>query len=161
MDRRGGSVYFNSLNLNRVDTASGVFIGTNIANGWRSSKKSNEGFGHASGCLIYKTINMVFDDDNIDTVIYDTQENNQMEATTPTTQHHNQTINFKTLNVNALNINASINMGDNRLSGWRSHSKANMGFGNGTGTNIFVGNTNVIDDQDIVDSHINDANNYV
>ncbi|MGV3487283.1 MAG: hypothetical protein ACO1OC_01680 [Tuberibacillus sp.] len=155
MSRIEAYVQFKNINVNRLDEASGVFIGNNQANFWRSANKNNEGFGSAFGCRISQTMNIVIDNDEVDTVIHDIQyQTNDSEIQSP--KSSNQLINFQNLNVNALNSNSAINMGDNRLNHWRTHHKENQGFGNGIGVNVFSRNVNSIDDRDCIDTTIRD-----
>jgi len=151
----GEIVQFHNININRLDEAAGVFIGNNKANFWRSSSKDNEGFGSANGCRISNTLNMVIDNDEVDSVIYDIQyQNDNIECHSD--ESSNQLINFQTLNVNALNSNSAITMGENKLNHWRTHHKENKGFGNGIGINAFSRNVNTVEDQDFIDTPIND-----
>ena len=150
-----GCVQFNNLNLNLIDNSSGVFIGNNTANGWRSVMSINQGFGTAGGCIISDSINIVFDNDVVDTIIEDSEHHLCDNYQTPVGPQ-NQSINFQTLNINAVNANSAVSIGESKIDHWRSSNKTNMGFGMGVGVNIFSNNVNMIDDQDIIDAPIKD-----
>lgn len=68
-------------------------------------------------------------------------------------------INFVTINVNSLNRDATVAVGENNQPGWSTHGKAIFGncqvFGISFTSNIL---TNVIDN-DVIDSPINDQDN--
>lgn len=148
-------VQFQNINVNRLDEAAGVFIGNNRANYWRSMTKNNTGFGNVSGSVITKTLSIVVDNDAVDTVICDTGRTSgqNVDHEDPS----NQLINFEALNINALNTNSAVVMGNNRLNDWRAHHKENKGFGNGTGVSIITDTVNAIDDRDIIDTPISDV----
>ncbi|GGE49784.1 hypothetical protein GCM10011391_30690 [Pullulanibacillus camelliae] len=64
-------------------------------------------------------------------------------------------INFAAINVNALNRDSSISIGENNQPGWSAHSKNNLGAGLLQGFNVVNQVSNILDN-DVVDSPIND-----
>lgn len=63
---------------------------------------------------------------------------------------------FNSINVNALNINASISVGQNTQTNWDSHQKRNIGNGLFFGINYSLNTFNYIFDPDGFDALIND-----
>ncbi|MEW9699904.1 spore germination protein [Paenibacillus sp. SI8] len=63
---------------------------------------------------------------------------------------------FNMINVNSINTNASIGIGENAQSSWDSHSKNNYGTGQFIGNTISSNIVNLICDNDFIDAPIND-----
>ncbi|MFD0697858.1 spore germination protein [Paenibacillus sp. GCM10027628] len=63
---------------------------------------------------------------------------------------------FNMINVNSINTNATIGIGENAQSSWDSHSKNNYGNGQFIGNTISTNVVNFINDNDIIDAPIND-----
>ena len=63
---------------------------------------------------------------------------------------------FNAINVNTLDTNATVSVGENAQSGWNSHAKNNFGNGMLFGINYTVGSVNNIVDNDVFDTPIND-----
>ncbi|MBD0379818.1 spore germination protein [Paenibacillus sedimenti] len=63
---------------------------------------------------------------------------------------------FNMINVNSLNTNANIGIGENAQSSWDSHSKTNVGTGENIGVVCTANMVNIIYDNDFIDSPIND-----
>ncbi len=68
-------------------------------------------------------------------------------------------INFGAINVNAVNRESAIAVGENNQPGWTSHSKTNIGNGIYFGMNITGSVFNNIIDNDVIDAPINDQDN--
>jgi hypothetical protein len=66
------------------------------------------------------------------------------------------TINFISINVNTLDTDATISVGENNQGGWDAHSKNTFGSGMFFGNTFNSYNLNVIPDNDIIDAPIND-----
>jgi hypothetical protein len=66
------------------------------------------------------------------------------------------TINFISINVNTLDTDATISIGENNQAGWDAHSKNTFGNGMFFGNNLSYNNLNVIPDNDVIDAPIND-----
>ncbi|GGH88160.1 hypothetical protein JOD43_000631 [Pullulanibacillus pueri] len=64
-------------------------------------------------------------------------------------------INFAAINVNAINRDSSVSIGENNQPGWSSHSKNNYGDGLLFGINL-INQMNNIMDNDVIDAPIND-----
>ncbi|WP_085524353.1 hypothetical protein [Tuberibacillus sp. Marseille-P3662] len=69
-------IHFDSINVNVIDTTSGIFTGTNHQMNWRTQSKTNSGFGTVEGQnnVIIKPVNTVIDPDTTDNPYYN---NNQ------------------------------------------------------------------------------------
>lgn len=61
-------VIFESINVNSINTLSGIFIGDNSQWYWKSQSKSNSAFGsvHGEGNILLNPLNIVIDPDQID-----------------------------------------------------------------------------------------------
>lgn len=70
---RGVRIELGNINVNRIDSASGIFVGTNTQWGWSSHGKRVSGFGSVTGMLnrLSANIGVVYDNDLIDTPIDD------------------------------------------------------------------------------------------
>ncbi|WP_058303357.1 hypothetical protein [Gorillibacterium timonense] len=70
---RGIRIELGNINVNRIDSASGIFVGTNAQWGWSSHGKSISGFGSVTGMLnrLSANVSVVYDNDLIDTPIDD------------------------------------------------------------------------------------------
>jgi hypothetical protein len=71
-----GSIVFNTINVNGLETNAAIFVGENSASGWDSHNKNQNsiGFifsGFAAYTLFPGNFNFVSDNDLIDTVIND------------------------------------------------------------------------------------------
>ncbi|UFJ41542.1 hypothetical protein LOK74_03135 [Brevibacillus humidisoli] len=72
-EQKAQLVQFDQINVNVIESASGIFVGTNYQCGWGSHNTSNSAFGQVSGDqnLVYHNINVLYDNDGIDTPIDD------------------------------------------------------------------------------------------
>jgi hypothetical protein len=68
-------------------------------------------------------------------------------------------ISFGAINVNAVNRDSAIAIGENNQPGWTSHSKHNFGNGMFFGMNITGSVMNNIIDNDVIDAPVNDQDN--
>jgi len=66
-------IRFDSIQVNSIDTNSGIFIGTNLTYGWTSHNKSNTNISGISGDFnsVSENINVLYDNDGVDTAILD------------------------------------------------------------------------------------------
>jgi len=71
--RRGIHIELGNINVNRIDSSSGIFVGTNAQWGWSSHAKNVSGFGAVTGMLnrLSANVSVVYDNDLIDTPIDD------------------------------------------------------------------------------------------
>lgn len=62
------AIHFDQIQVSVIDSASGIFIGTNTQWNWTSTNKANAGFGFVDGEMnrIQNNINAVYDNDAID-----------------------------------------------------------------------------------------------
>lgn len=67
----GSQIIFNGININAIDTLSGVFVGSNCQWNWKSNSKTNSGFGIiiGRGNLVQCSFNVVIDPDFMDSPI--------------------------------------------------------------------------------------------
>lgn len=146
------NVVLGNITVNFIQNSSGIFVGTNYAHGWSTNSKINNGFGSSKGSDHRCSINFVYDNDIIDTPIEDVKTiilNQQPREGIPV----NQNIDFHSIDVNAVNINSSISIGENNQAGWSSHRKSNFGT-QMIGESIIENSTNTIIDNDIIDTAI-------
>jgi len=61
-------IRFDSINVNAIDTNSGIFTGYNLPNNWRVQTKTNSAFGSVTGKhnVVMTPVNIVIDPDTID-----------------------------------------------------------------------------------------------
>ncbi|HAQ06302.1 MAG TPA: hypothetical protein DCR24_01725 [Bacillus bacterium] len=61
------SFFFNSINVNSMQSNAGVFIGGNVQTGWNSPTKQNNGiFGTGQGNMYFGNLNLNSDNDGVD-----------------------------------------------------------------------------------------------
>ena len=149
-------INFGTLTIYHLRSSCGVFMGTNCANGWSAHTKSNSGMGSVSDGIVSNNINIVFDNDVIDSPIDD--RDIIISNTTCADKNNGGTtaINFDSIDAITVTSNSSISIGENCQNGWDSHSKINFGNGSFIGSTLAEGNVNLLVDNDLVDSPIND-----
>jgi hypothetical protein len=66
-------VELGNINVNQLDSGSGIFVGTNAQWGWSAHGKTVSGFGTVAGMLnrLTHNVSVVYDNDLIDTLIDD------------------------------------------------------------------------------------------
>lgn len=63
-------VQFNQIQVNGMETNAGIFVGTNSQSGWSTHNKTNYSMGVSGDHnLVYRNINVIYDNDGIDTPI--------------------------------------------------------------------------------------------
>lgn len=142
-------VVFNKLIVNYISQASGIFIGTNQAIGWRSYRKSNEGLGNVRDSTVVDTINVVNDQDVVDMPIKDSSTVHMQEGGG---QGQRSAIAFRSINAVAVANTSAIDVGDIMQPAWRSAHKNNYGTGTSVGVNQISHVANLIRDNDVVDT---------
>jgi len=152
MKNKEPSIYLNSLSVVTLDTTCGVFVGLNRAVGWSSHSKSNSGLG-TSGNDCRNNLNVVYDNDIIDTPA---EKSDMFLNTAGNDGTGSLDIKFTKIDVNALDTQSLIAVGNNSQSAWDSHSKTNGGLGNLYGASSVAKNINSVQDNDIIDTPIND-----
>lgn len=67
-------IVFHSININSVQSNSGVFTGSNLQSYWSTHSKENSALGTVTGFYntIHQNVNVVYDNDHIDTPILNT-----------------------------------------------------------------------------------------
>ena len=144
--------------VHSIQNSSGIFIGNqNVMFGWSSSSKQNIGFGTLqSGSMSRNNLTMVYDADVYDALVDDRDVHYLQQISpggAPTTTH----IGFQSLHVNSMQQNAGVFVGDTNITGLDQHQKQNQASGSVFGhNNTLMGNLNVNDDRDFIDSPIND-----
>lgn len=144
----------NGITVNSIDTSSGIFVGINNVNNWSSLRKSNYGFGTVSNSFVSENFGLVIDNDLIDTPI----ENHAVTYMNGSQEVND--IDVKEINVNSLDTNAAVSVGENLLNGWSAHGKRNEATGRSAGISQHKENTNIVIDNDVVDCPINDNIQY-
>lgn len=149
-------VSVNNLNVNSIEANSGIFIGaTNLSYGWSSHSKSNSGFGSFSNATVTKSYSVIYDNDSIDSPIVDSKK---IFVVKPKDSPSQTDINLAEINVNGMETNAAVSVGDIDQAGWSSHSKSNTGEGRNKGINTSAYNTTEIIDNDNFDTPIQSTN---
>lgn len=64
---------------------------------------------------------------------------------------------FNNININAVETNAGVFIGNNYQYFWASHSKRNEGFGDAQGKNIVVRPFNILIDNDLIDQTLREG----
>lgn len=170
--RRVTNLIIKGINVNSLDTASGIFVGINTVNNWSSHHKNNHGFGIVYHSQVTDTFSLVIDNDVIDSpmeshaVTYMDGWKDVQPIDAPTEDHTvtlmdgqpevPKQIDIKEINVNSLFTNAAVTVGDNFLNGWSAHRKTNEGTGRTAGISQLTSNTNIVIDNDVIDSPISD-----
>ncbi|OCA85897.1 hypothetical protein A8F94_13680 [Bacillus sp. FJAT-27225] len=144
-------VIVDRIDVNSIDTASGIFVGVNYANNWSSHRKTNYGFGSISNSRVTGNSSFLNDNDLVDTPI-NSNAVTIMERQPESSLNH---VDVVGINVNVLDTCAALAVGENDLNGWSSHSKRNNGQGRMIGNIKNERNATYISDQDILDSQIN------
>ncbi|WP_409273714.1 hypothetical protein V1499_03090 [Neobacillus sp. SCS-31] len=150
-NRMRNRVIVDQVNVNSIDTASGIFVGINYANNWSSHRKTNYGFGSMSNCRISGNYSYVIDNDVVDTPI-NSNAISIMERGPNSSLNH---VDVVGINVNLLDSCAALAVGENDMNGWSTHSKRNAGQGRMIGKIQNENNATYISDQDIIDTQIN------
>ena len=140
------------ISVNTIDTASGIFIGTNYAQNWSSHRKNNYGFGSVSNSQVLNNTSYVIDDDWVDTPI----ENNPSILFDGNRAGNQNEIDIGEININVLDTCAAVSVGENDLNAWSAHSKRNSGQGRFAGDIQNTQNSSLILDSDVMDSQMND-----
>lgn len=148
-------VMVNQISVNSIDTASGIFVGTNYANNWSSHRKSNYGFGSLSHSQASNNYSQVIDNDLVDTPI---NSQSYLLMDQQMSGNNNNQLDIGEININVLDSNAALTIGDNSLNGWSSHSKRNAGQGKLIGAINNTDNKNSVTDSDLVDTTISNSN---
>ncbi|WP_035321826.1 hypothetical protein [Peribacillus kribbensis] len=139
--------------VNNIDTASGIFVGTNIANNWSSHRKNNYGFGSVSNSAVWQNYSNVQDNDILDTPI----QNQSVSRMDRADGSLGTQVDVKEININVIDTASAVSIGDNLLTDWSSHRKANSGLGKTVGTSILSQNAALVSDQDVMDAPIEDV----
>ncbi|MBX6351696.1 MAG: hypothetical protein IRZ10_00050 [Thermoflavifilum sp.] len=145
-----------NLQVRNIRGCSAVLIGGyNIVYGWSAHSKTNNGLGSVgSSNVLYANRLAVIDPDAYDTPI-DDRDVHLLNHThqQPAVTH----INMQALNVNTVQQNAGVLVGDANMTGWDTHQKTNKGQGDTFGHhNAIVRNVPVAFDPDCVDAPIAD-----
>lgn len=146
-----------NINVQSMDRQSGIFIGeNNKAIGWSAHGKTNNVIGKIGGQsnLIYQNLLILNDPDYIDTPIDDRDINLSFE-----TAGGEETKNFTVdnVNVNAMQQNCVVAIGESRVTGMDANEKVNQSHGSiyGNGNHSIL-NHNVNIDEDVLDAIIED-----
>jgi hypothetical protein len=147
-------ISINKIDVTNIDTASGIFVGTNYSNNWSSHRKNNYGFGSVSNSNIYQNSSYVVDNDIVDTPI----NQNTVNVIERGKNINNNKVEVLEIKINVIDTNSALSLGENELNGWSSHGKRNGGQGRFIGEFQNTQNSGVIFDQDIIDTPIDNVN---
>jgi len=146
---RKACVIFRKLFVNCIENSSGVFIGTNEANGWTSYVKMNQGIGDLSDSVVSRSVGAVRDPDLVDTAVRDARFIALADGGGGGRQC---AVDFGEVSVNAATHNSAVDIGDIKQLGWRTAKKSNYGEGKHFGGNRVSRAVSVVFDEDAVDS---------
>lgn len=155
LDDERSSVFFNKIIVNSIEASSGIFVGINSSYGWRSFRKSNYGLGRCSNCTIQQTFSVVYDNDLIDFPVDDQAVHLHLQKSPA-----EQQIQFRSIDVNAMNTNSTVAVGESNQAGWNSLGKNNMGDGRHNGINVMRGNANLVVDNDMIDAPMQEIKRF-
>jgi hypothetical protein len=150
------NIAFGDISVNSIAANSGIFIGASVqANGWSTRGKENNGLGSLSHTFVSQCVTIIKDDDLIDSPITDQhtfyiQNEENMQAA----------IHFRDINVNGMDRNASVSIGETDQNGWSAHGKSNTGLGSQTGIQYTLQNETIIQDNDAIDAPIAQSTAY-
>lgn len=70
------NIKFDSIYANSIKMSSGIFVGHNTQDGWRSQVKENSALGTVVGTsnVIHHNVNVIHDEDMVDTPIITEQQ---------------------------------------------------------------------------------------
>lgn len=144
---------FGDLNINFIESSSGIFIGETHANNWSVKEKSNQGVGELSDVQIERVFTILQDNDNMDMTT--NMGNNVLVKRGQPKETALTKIDVKVngININNLSINSTVAIGENQQDVWRSESKSNFGSGQYIGYNNVRGQITHLDDRDVVDHY--------
>ncbi|MCD5325721.1 MULTISPECIES: hypothetical protein [Pontibacillus] len=62
------TICFDSINVNSIHAGSGIFVGVNAQNYWKTQSKENYALGTVVGHynIIHHNVNVIYDDDVVD-----------------------------------------------------------------------------------------------
>jgi hypothetical protein len=149
------NIIFDKIQVQSIDTSSGIFVAhTNHAHGWSSQSKINMGFGTVGDSNVLETsTSVVYDDDWIDSPMIDKSvrlQNKQEPGPNQTS------IVFNKIDVDTMNTNTTVSVGESSQQGWSSKSKNNYGNGTFIGRTLLPNNKTMVKDDDYIDSPIKD-----
>lgn len=149
--------FMGNIHVQSMNRQSGIFIGErNKAVGWSAHEKSNNIIGNVGGRsnLLCQNVFILEDPDFIDAPIDDRDINLSIEN--PGNENMS-TLNFDRVNVNTMQHNSLITMGEGHITGIDGNEKMNHSFGNIFGNqNQAKFNMNINNDQDVIDGIIDD-----
>lgn len=146
------------LDVNTVTANSGIYFGNHIVvTGHSHHSKTNAGFGSiASNNHVSGNLSFVYDPDVIDTPIDD----RDVHLFAPDYRHAASNVlqaKLDAINVETIQQNAGVFIGDTTVTGFDSHEKDNIGLGPFYGSqNMTTRNTVVTYDPDGVDAIMDD-----
>lgn len=149
------NIELGNIQVRNIDTSSGIFIAqTNIANGWRSQTKLNYGFGEIGDETTFENcLSIVSDNDVIDSPM---EDNSIMIDKNVSHSNSNTDIFFEGIDVESINTNATVSIGESMQNGWGTQMKNNYGNGEFYGDTITSNNKVLIKDDDLIDAPVND-----
>lgn len=145
------------INIQTMQRQSGIFIGEkNIAIGWSAHGKENSVIGNVSGHsnLLLHNISILNDPDIVDTPIDDRDINISFENPS---DENTTNVTLESLNVNRIEQNSSIFLGNAHVNGMDSNQKGNTSQGPINGNNNqMLNNILLNNDQDVIDGIMDD-----
>ncbi|MFF2447884.1 hypothetical protein ACFVSW_12365 [Neobacillus sp. NPDC058068] len=149
--------FIGDINVQTMQRQSGIFIGEeNNAIGWSTHGKENNVIGGISGQsnLLFHNISILNDPDFIDTPIDDRDIN--ISFGNPSKEDVSN-ITLGSVNVNTMEQNSSVFLGNSHVTGMDANEKVNYSQGAVFGNqNQLLNNVNTNNDQDFIDGIMED-----
>ncbi|NRD76789.1 hypothetical protein HPT25_04695 [Bacillus sp. BRMEA1] len=146
-----------NINVQSMTRQSGIFIGErNNAVGWSAHGKENNVIGKVGGTanVLYQNVSILNDPDYIDTPIDDRDIHVSVENDGG---EKSSTLTFESVNVNNMQQNSMLSIGEGHITGMEGNEKVNNSQGSIYGNNNhLLCNHNINNDQDTIDSPIDD-----
>jgi hypothetical protein len=150
-DAHSNSIVENGIHVHLIENTSGLFIGSVQANGWKSKSKTNQVFGHFDSSSAQGLIGVLQDNDQLDMINVDNtltlNNNNGLNV------DKEVKIQVNGVHVNAMQMNASVSIGNSQANQWESKGKNNFGTGKLVGKSELRSIMNNIDDRDAIDMY--------
>lgn len=134
------------LNIQSIEGTSGLFIGQTVANNWQSKSKTNQAFGSITQALGKGLIGIIQDNDQFDMINHDNKAT--LISRSGFNNFKDVVIRVNGVNLNVMETNAAISIGENQQNQWETKGKHNFGTGRMIGKNGLKQIVNTIDDRD-------------
>lgn len=153
MDKKN-SFILHKIEINSIETMSGLFIGTNEVVGWTNQGKTNIGFAQTDASILLGCTSLVIDNDFMDIPVHVEVQSLDRTAYPDGALTDTTTVLLNAIDVNVVQGASAISVGENKLNHWTTQFKNNMGNGNFIGKTLNSRNINAVKDHDTIDMPI-------